>query len=109
MQRWDPSSIWPAPTPDAYESPKAVHSYASARLCSMLLLLLAPLGTSVAGRADVATRKEARKRRKVGAIVLNGGGESKNQSLKEIKERHQRERARIERERRIQRAPKKCR
>lgn len=67
MQRWDPSSMWPAPTPDAYESPKAVHSYASARLCSMLLL--APFGTSAAGRADVAARKEARKRRKVGAIA----------------------------------------
>lgn len=84
MQRWDPSSMWPAPTPDAYESPKAVHSYASARLCSMLLLLV-PIGTSAAGRADVAARKEARKRRKVGAIVLNWGGGHKNQSLKEIK------------------------
>lgn len=89
MQRWDPSSIWPAPTPDAYESPKAVHSYASARLCSMLLLLLlAPLGTSVAGRAVVATRKEARKRRKVGAIVLNGGeGEGEQKPIAERNKR----------------------
>ena len=67
MQRWDPSSMWPAPTPDAYESPKAVHSYASARLCSMLLL--DSFDISAAGRANVAVRKEARKRRKVGAIV----------------------------------------
>lgn len=70
MQRWEPSSMWPAPTPDAYESPNAVHSYASARLCSTLLVVvLAPFGTSAAGKADVAARKEARKRRKVGAIV----------------------------------------
>lgn len=67
MQRWDPSSMWPAPTPDAYESPKAVHSYASARLC--IMLLLASFDTWAAGRANVAARKEARKRRKVGAIV----------------------------------------
>lgn len=73
MQRWEPSSMWPAPTPDAYESPKAVHSYASARFCSkllLLLLLLAPFGTSAAGKADVAARKEARKRRKVGAMMV---------------------------------------
>ena len=71
MQRWEPSSMWPAPTPDAYESPRAVHSYASARRCRtpLLLLLLASLGTSAAGRADVAARKQARKIRNVGAIV----------------------------------------